>query len=175
MGDRRRVLGHAWATRFGGDRVEAPRGGSIEYANFRATCFAQEFGIPLTVTGPGSTRYDGPPLPAGLFEEAFEECERRAVESGLIGYTSTDLPDEERLRLWYRAYVEVAYECLNEAGHPTTPPPSMDVWVEGYPDVWYPHDEVGAEAESMEGACSQDIVDLLIELGRRDEADSTGN
>jgi hypothetical protein len=51
----------------------------------------------------------------------------------------------------------------------------MDVWVEGYPDVWYPHDEVGAEAESMEGACSQDIVDLLIELGRRDEADSTGN
>jgi len=53
-------------------------------------------------------------------------------------------PPPETLRLYYRAYVEVAYECLRENGYPTNPPPSVDGWVENYPDVWHPHEVIWA-------------------------------
>jgi hypothetical protein len=141
--------------------------GSIGYANFLASCFA-EFGIPARVLGPGHLEVHATEEQSSIANRAHLECEQRAVDDGLIA-DAMYFPSE-RLELWYRAYVEVAYECLVANGFPTTAPPSMDVWVEEYPDTWHPHGSRLPD-EAFE-ACPQDPVLLLIELGERDEADS---
>jgi hypothetical protein len=141
--------------------------GSIEYANFLASCYA-EFGIPARVLGPGHLEVHATEEQSSIANQTHLECEQRAVNDGLIA-DPMYFPSE-RLELWYRAYVEVAYECLVTNGFPTTAPPSMDVWVEEYPDTWHPHGSRLPD-EAFE-ACPQDPVLLLIELGERDEADS---
>lgn len=147
--------------------------GSIEAANWTAACVA-ESGFSVTVVGPGAIRSSNPSEQQAGFSSAYDACLARAEAEGVF---SMGVPDDETLRVWYRAYFEVAYECLNERGYPTTPPPSVDVWVQDYerqatePNaVWHPHDQIWSIAESLEGACSQDPVELLIELGRRDAA-----
>src|SRR5690606_32329551 len=79
----------------------------------------------------------------------------------------SDVPPDDVLALWYRAYVEVAYECLVDHGFPTNPPPSEATWIDNYPNVWTPHDIVGDQPDVI-AVCPQDIGLLLIELGRRD-------
>lgn len=146
--------------------------GSVEFAEYLVGCMAG-LGYAATVVGPGAVRLDtSPDQSAASLHGAYDECMQDAKDGGLI---ATGFPDEETIRLYYRAYVEVAYECLNEQGYPTNPPPSEDVWVQDFPSVqyepwrvWFPHELVWHLAESLEGACSQDMVELLIELGRRD-------
>jgi hypothetical protein len=140
---------------------------TIEYANFKAECYA-EFGIAARVLGPGHLELPYAPEQESLANEAHVECEQRAIDQGLIPDPMQFPP--ERLRLWYRAYVEVAYECLVANGYPTSPPPSMDVWVEEYPDTWLPHGSRLPD-EAFE-VCPQELDLLLIELGKRDEAKS---
>jgi len=141
--------------------------GTIEYANWKAECYA-EFGIPARVLGPGSLELPYAPEQESLANKAHMECEQRAIDQGIIADPMFHPP--ERLRLWYRALVEVAYECLVANGFPTTPPPSMDVWVEAFPNTWVPHGSRLPD-EAFE-VCPQEIDLLLIELGERDEADS---
>lgn len=139
--------------------------GSVEFSNFLATCYA-EYGISVRVIGPGELE-----LAAGGQGEALQratvECDERAKDSGLIGLGISDVPPDDVLALWYRAYVEVAYECLVDHGFPTNPPPSEATWIDNYPNVWTPHDIVGDQPDVI-AVCPQDIGLLLIELGRRD-------
>jgi len=141
--------------------------GTIEYANYLAMCYA-EFGVPARVVGPGHLEVYSTAEQSSVANQAHLECEQRAVDDGLIADPMYFPP--ERLRLWYRAYVEVAYECLVAHGYPTTPPPSMDAWVEEYPDTWHPHGSRLPD-EAFE-VCPQELDLLLIELGERDEAKS---
>ena len=139
---------------------------TIEYANWKAACYA-EFGIPARVVGPGHLELPYPPEQEAAANEAHLVCEQRAVDEGVIADPMYHPP--ERLRLWYRAYVEVAYECLVENGFPVDPPPSMEVWVEEFPDTWDPFAIVGDQADAVE-KCPPEIDVLLIELGKRDDA-----
>lgn len=145
---------------FGGAQMVS---GSLEFTNWWAVCLG-EHGFSVTVIGPAESE-----VAVGEQDEAFQdaimECDRRAVNEGVVAQSPlTGFPGPETLALWYRAYVEVAYECLRDNGFPTNPPPSVDEWVENYPDVWHPHD-----AGAPNGACTDDVVELLIELGNRDE------
>ena len=47
--------------------------------------------------------------------------------------------------------------------------PSMEMWVEEYPDTWHPHSSRLPD-EAFE-VCPQDLDDFLIGIGERDEAD----
>lgn len=137
--------------------------GSVEYTNWFYTCVA-EHGFNVTVVGPAQAE-----VHVGEQEEAYErakrECDQRALDEGLTSYSMYGgFPDELTLRLWYRAYVEIAAECLQDAGYSVDPPPSEDSWVENYPNVWHPHGRRTGEV------CTDDPIELLIELGQRDEA-----
>jgi hypothetical protein len=76
----------------------------------------------------------------------------------------------QQLRLLHRAYREILVPCLAEHGYPSKEPVSEDEFVEskGEARVRYaliPPRQV-AEVEQL---CPQDIVTLLVELGRRNE------
>ena len=136
--------------------------GTAEYTNWFYSCIA-EHGFDVEILAPARAQVDiGEQQEA--YDRAVRECDQTAVERGIIAYSMFDIPDEETLRLWYRGYVEVAMPCLREAGYEVKPPPSEDTWVENYPEVWHPHD--GRIVEE----CTQDPIEMLIELGKRDEA-----
>lgn len=142
--------------------------GSIEHANFMAICYA-EFGLAAEVVGPGEILVSGGADQLEAQNQAQMECDQQARDAGLLALSVTDIPDSGVLELWYRAYVEVAYECLLANGHTPAAPPSVDTWVQNYPNTWFPHQEVPPESELYE-LCTQDIVLLMIELGERDQA-----
>lgn len=149
--------------------------GSIEFTNWWATCIG-EHGFSVTVIEPGHTETSVRPEQRDAHDAAVRECDRRSVAEGIVAHGISGMAAPDTLRLWYRAYVEVAYECLRENGYPTNPPPSVDEWVENYPNVWHPHEVIWAgETGRVDTArpaayCSQDPVELLIDLGKRDEA-----
>lgn len=142
--------------------------GSIEHANFLATCYA-EYGLAAEVVGPGEILVTAGVDQVEAQNRAHMECDQRARDAGLIALSVTDIPEPGILELWYRAYVEVAYECLAANGHTPAAPPSVDSWVQNYPNTWFPHQDVPPESELFE-LCTQDIVMLLVELGERDQA-----
>lgn len=146
---------------FGGAKMHR---GSIEFINWWAVCVGEQ-GFSVTVIGPEEIHSRYAEHQEAAYRAAFDECDRRSVAEGIVADGVRDFPDPDRLRIYYRAYVEVAYECLQENGEPTNPPPSSDEWVENYPNVWHPHDAGGDI-----GICSQDPIELLIELGKQDEA-----
>jgi hypothetical protein len=143
------------------------RWGSIEHLTWHVDCMA-EFGFKVEVVGEGHMRGHGVAREQqDAYGEASEECRIRAAEVGIIRYPP-DPPTEEDIRLRHQAWL-IAHECLIEHGHPTSPPPSEDSFVESGGFNWHPFRQLAGPGllEAAEEDCTQNIRELYRLLDER--------
>lgn len=140
--------------------------GSVDHYRFLVRCIrSQGFAVDWEPGDDGYVVHGGSQQEAA--SAASERCRRRAVEIGLVSGESR--PADDVLRLWYRAYVEVGYPCMVEHGYPVNDPPSMETWLQQYPNTWSLYAALSPTmVADVEPTCPQDVTVLLMELGKRD-------
>jgi hypothetical protein len=133
-------------------------------ASFLLTCLA-EFGFSGEVDPAGGYWGVVPPDQMELFLHVAGPChEAYATVAGI----EMGPFDVETLTEWYWAYVGT-YECLLEHGYPTSPPPSLDEYIESGGEVWHPYNEMymtnqePADEQVLFDTCPQDLDVLLAD------------
>lgn len=74
-----------------------------------------------------------PPEQRSRLQEAMAQCE---AEVGELDEPAS-VPDREQLEARYEGLLDV-YDCLEEGGFPSDPPPSLDVYVASGGTAWIP-------------------------------------
>lgn len=70
--------------------------------------------------------FDTPPDQMERYVGTISDC---STKYRVLAGMAVGLPDEDRLRDWYQAFL-LSYECLLEHGYPVSPPLSEDAGVE---------------------------------------------
>ncbi len=113
----------------------------------------------------GGILFDVPPEQMELHLEANSVC--RSAYATVAGIDMGPF-DEETLTEWYWAYVGT-YECLVEHGYPTSPPPSLEEYIESGGEVWHPYNEMyltnqePTDEQLLFETCPQDLDVLLAD------------
>lgn len=137
--------------------------GSPEHLHFLASCL-ESVGFKVDVRD-GAIIARPAPEQADYYDEAQSQCEQDAIDGGLVRELHD--PSDDELAAWYEAHF-LTYQCLVEKGFPTSPPPSMDSYIEAGGRNWHPYDAI-VDTTTVEVECPQDIVAHLELLASRGE------
>lgn len=130
-----------WPASYTGPRNGPFFPGGPEQIEFTIACLIDSgFSVSLRADGRG---YSGPNGPDPRFQEAHTRCEQLSFELGLVARIPVS---DAFLQAKYRAFMWT-HECLTAIGAPTTPPPSLDSFLDSKGTNWSPYEGLPSGGE----------------------------
>lgn len=149
-----------WPASYTGPRNGPFFPGGPEHIEFTIACLIDSgFSVSPRADGRG---YSGPNGPDPRFQEALTRCEQLSFELGLVARIPVN---DAFLQAKYRAFMWT-HECLTAIGAPTTPPPSLDSFLDSKGTNWSPYDGLpsGGEVALAEEGMAPPSASVAIQL-----------
>lgn len=159
------------------------RFGSVEHLEYLRICLAEAGFTDVEIDiDEGMMTGRTPPGQEEVFNEALAECMQRGIDQGLV--LPPEPPSEEQLTRIFQAFTEITQPCLVANGYPTSPPPSLERYIESEGSNWHPYEAIpyanlyvapGVEVDSrmqeqvaawneLRDTCPADVAVLLPDL-----------
>lgn len=117
------------------------RFGSVEHLDYLRICLAEAGFTEIDIDiKEGVMTGRTPPGQEAVFNETLAECMQRGIDQGLV--LAPQPPSEDQLARIFQAFTEITQPCLLANGYPTSPPPSLESYIESDGSNWHPYDAI---------------------------------
>jgi len=150
-----------WPATYTGPRVGPFFDGGPEDTEYLLTCLT-DLGFPVRPASDGHGFYTSGDASPSALRAGVVACGQKAVDIGLVVRPGES---NQYLTIMFQAYAWLT-QCLLDHGIPAPDPPSLDTFLEGGLESWYPYSGFpsGGEVSVHEGASASPDVQRQLQI-----------